>query len=86
MEDVTVAEAKEKLEDLISRAASGEDVRITDARLGTVRLLPVAAQSGREPVPELRPGRWKGRFTVPERLFEPLSEEELKWLSGEAPA
>ena len=46
MEDVTVAEAKEKLEDLISRAASGEDVRITDARLGTVRLLPVAAQSG----------------------------------------
>ena len=86
MEDVTVAEAKEKLEDLISRAASGEVVRITDARLGTVRLLPVAAQAEFEHLPERRPGRWKGRFTVPARLFEPLTEEEFKWLSGEASA
>ena len=65
MENVTVAEAKEKLEDLISRAAHGEDVRITDARLGTVRLLPAAAQAEAEQLPERRPGRWKGRFTMP---------------------
>jgi Arc/MetJ-type ribon-helix-helix transcriptional regulator len=30
-----------------------------------------------------RPGRWKGRLTVPERLLEPLTDEELVWLSGE---
>ncbi len=84
MEDVTVAEAKEKLEDLISRAAHGEDVRITDSRFGTVRLLPVPAHPDLEQLPERRPGRWKGRLTVPARLFEPLTEAELKWLSGEA--
>ena len=86
MEDVTIAEAKEKLEELISRAAHGEDVRISDQRFGSVRLQPIepvehpASAAG----PQRRPGRWKGRFTVPARLFEPLSEEELRWLSGEA--
>jgi antitoxin (DNA-binding transcriptional repressor) of toxin-antitoxin stability system len=79
MEDVSLAQAKDHLEELIERATKGEDVRISDPRLGTVRLQPVAI-AGR---PERRPGRWKGRFTVPARLFEPLTEEELAWLSGE---
>lgn len=84
MEDVTIAEAKEKLEDLVTRAAHGEDVRISDPRLGTVRLLAVNASA--EALPERRPGRWKGRLTVPARLMEPLTDEELSWLSGEQSA
>ena len=40
MEDVTLAEAKERLEELIERAARGEVVRIVDPKAGKVRLLP----------------------------------------------
>ena len=83
MEDVSLAHAKDHLEELISRASRGEDVRISDPRLGTVRLLPVGPADKDKPRPERRPGRWKGRFTVPARLFEPLTDEELAWLSGE---
>jgi prevent-host-death family protein len=82
MEDVSLAQAKDHLEELIERATRGEDVRISDPRLGTVRLQPVAERPTGE-APERRPGRWKGRFTVPARLFEPLTDEELAWLSGE---
>lgn len=85
MQDVSLAHAKDHLEELIARASRGEDVRISDPELGTVRLLPVAdADTSLENQrPPRRPGRWKGRFVVPERLFEPLTEEELAWLSGE---
>ena len=85
MENVTLDHAKDHLEELIERAARGEDIRISDPKLGTVKLEPVAGTPDQEgkPRPERRPGRWKGRFTVPERLFEPLTDEELAWLSGE---
>ena len=85
MEEVTLDHAKDHLEELIERAARGEDIRISDPKLGTVKLEPVAGTADQEgkPRPERRPGRWKGRFTVPERLFEPLTDEELAWLSGE---
>jgi len=36
--DVPLTHAKDNLEELIERAAKGEDIRITDAKLGTVRL------------------------------------------------
>lgn len=39
MEDVTIAHAKEQLEELIQRAARGEDVRISDPKAGGVRLV-----------------------------------------------
>ena len=81
MEDVRLAHAKDHLEELIERATKGEDIRITDPKLGTVKLEPVSVAETHEA--ERRPGRSKGRFTVPERLLEPLSEEELAWLSGE---
>ncbi len=85
MEDVTLTHAKEHLEELIARAARGEDVRISDPKLGTVRLQPVAQPPDaiEPPFPPRIPGQWTGRFNVPERLFEPLTEEELAWLSGE---
>jgi predicted kinase/antitoxin (DNA-binding transcriptional repressor) of toxin-antitoxin stability system len=46
MEDVSLTHAKDNLEELIERVARGEDVRITDARLGTARLTLVAAPDG----------------------------------------
>ena len=82
MEAVSLTHAKHHLEELIERAAKGEDIRISDPRRGTVRLLPVSPLQVK-PRPERRPGRWKGRLTVPARLFEPLTDEELAWLSGE---
>ena len=85
MEDVSLTHAKDHLEELIERAAKGEEIRISDPKFGIVRLQPIASSTDheRKPRPERRPGRWKGRFTVPERLFEPLSEEEQAWLSRE---
>ena len=82
MEDVDVRHAKEHLEELIARARQGEVVRIVDPELGSVRVVP-------DP-PAVRPkrisGQWKGMIEVPIRLMEPLSDEELRWLSGEASA
>jgi antitoxin (DNA-binding transcriptional repressor) of toxin-antitoxin stability system len=80
MEDVTLAHAKKHLEELVARAASGEEVSITDPVCGTFRLQPVKL-----PTTHARPifGQWKDRLTVPARLFEPLTEEELAWMSGE---
>ena len=86
MEDVSLAHAKDHLEELIARASRGEDVRISDPELGTVRLLPVAdaRPSVEKLYPVRRPGRLKGKLTVPARLFEPMSEEELGLWYGEA--
>lgn len=84
MEDVSLSHAKDHLEELIERASRGEEIRISDPKLGTVRLQPmIAAEDEEKSRPERRPGRWKGRLTVPARLFEPLTEDELAWLSGE---
>jgi antitoxin (DNA-binding transcriptional repressor) of toxin-antitoxin stability system len=85
MEDISLADAKDRLEELIERAANGEDIRISDPNFGTVRLERVTdeATDQQRQYPERRPGRWKGRFTVPERLFDPLTDDELAWLSGE---
>ena len=86
MEDVTLAHAKEHLEELIEKAARGESVRIADPKHGTMRLVP-ALESVAAPTvyPERIPGRWKDRLAeIPEeRLLAPLTDEELAWLSGE---
>jgi prevent-host-death family protein len=74
MDTVDLTHAKDHLADLIERAVRGEDVRISDAAIGTVRLT-VISDAAR---PERRPGRWKGRLNIPdEKLMEPMSEEEL---------
>ena len=86
MENVTLDHARVHLEELIERAARGEDIRISDPKLGTVKLQPVAGTADQEGKsrPERRPGRWKGRLTVPARLLEPMTEEELKLWYGSA--
>jgi prevent-host-death family protein len=85
MEDVDLRHAKEHLEELIERARRGEDVRISDPALGSVRLVPAGqSQDAASLFPKRIPGLMKGMASIPdEKLFEPLSEEELAWLSGE---
>ena len=98
MEDVTLAHAKEHLEELVARAAQGEDVRIVDPKLGRVRLTPVDATS---PAPrrvtdsmppfvpsgkKRVPGRLEGKIPPPPPgFFDPLTDEELKdWYGDDA--
>jgi prevent-host-death family protein len=76
MENVTLADAKEHLEDLIERASRGEDVRIVDAKIGSVRLTPIkiGEQAARKP---RRLGILEGKMKPPADLMEPMSEAEL---------
>ena len=78
MDTIPLAEAKEHLEDLIARAARGEDVRIADPLHGTARLVVDAAATTTSLAPRVS-GRWKGRLgPLPDDLFAPMSDEELK--------
>ena len=85
MEDVTLAHAKEHLEELIEKVARGEAVRIVDPKIGKVRLLPERV-AGAAAAPKRVPGRWKDRLPEPpEGFFDPLSDEELKdWYGDKA--
>lgn len=86
MDSFTIPEAKERLEVLLKRASNDEDVRISDPVLGTVKLAVVPAQSAFVPLKEDRvPGRLTGILTVPARLMEPMSEDELRdWYGDDA--
>ena len=81
METFDIKYAKEHLEELLDRAAKGEDVSIEAPQLGTFALSPRSPMRKSRTRPIL--GQWKDRLIVPARLFEPLSEDELAWLSGE---
>ncbi len=96
MDDVNLAEAKDHLEDLMARAARGEDVRITDPKLGTVKLLRVPREPDltaprvtdtMEPFVPLQTkrklGHLRGVMRVPQRLMEPMDEQELRDWYGE---
>ncbi len=85
MEDVDLAHAKDRLEELIQRATRGEDVRITAPGGARVRLLAVESvpRASNEDRPKRVPGRRKGRLHIPEDAFEPMSEEELKLWYGQ---
>ena len=82
MEDVTLAHAKDHLEELFERASKGEDVRISDPKLGTIKLQPVVGSIGPYPAPVFGLMAGKAHLTL-EQALEPLTEDELAWLSGE---
>lgn len=68
MEDVTVPELREKLDDLLDRVEAGETIRIT--------------RDG-EPVAELRPIPGRSRYTMAEileeaRKLDPIDLEEFR--------
>jgi antitoxin (DNA-binding transcriptional repressor) of toxin-antitoxin stability system len=97
MDNITIAEAKEHLEDLVARARRGETVVISDG-VGTVQLSATSASAAPSSrvtdalppfVPLKRPrtpGRLEGRIpSPPAGFFDPLSEEELKeWYGDDA--
>ena len=91
MEHYTPAEAKDMIEELVARAARGEDVRIGKVNGVTVKLMPVdkapevTAKRITDSMPPFVPlekdrelGRLAGKMQVPARLMEPMSEEELR--------
>ena len=81
MDDVSIAQAKEHLEELIARAAKGEEVLISDPALGTVRLQSVGSTQHKRQ--KRVAGHLAGQFRVPEGLFDPLPEDELRRWTGE---
>lgn len=86
MDQVSIAHAKEHLEELIERARRGEDVRIADDKGVEVRLLPAEPPAHDRPVRRRRLGMLEGKIPPPPAdFFDPMSEEELKqWYGDEA--
>jgi len=82
METVDISYARKHLDELLDRAANGESISIETSDKGTFELRSVASHQPSAPTQPIL-GQWKGRLKVPARLFEPLSDDELAWLSGE---
>ena len=67
---VNIYEAKTKLSRLVDRAAAGEEILIGRSGKPLVRLVPVDELGPRQP------GLLRG-VTIPDALFDPLSDAEL---------
>ena len=68
MQSITVAEAAQKLPDLIEAALRGEEVVITKDDLSVVKLIPATSVKNRQP------GSAKGQVWMSEDFDEPLEE------------
>ncbi len=68
-----IYDAKAQLSRLIERAAAGEEIVIAKAGKPRAKLEPIAKRA--EP---RKPGRLKGRFTVPDDFDDPLPESVLQ--------
>ncbi|HEY7550139.1 MAG TPA: hypothetical protein VH913_11560 [Hyphomicrobiaceae bacterium] len=86
MDTIPTTRAERELPDLIHRAAAGETIIIEAPSGERVRLEPVSRASKDLPhnLAPRKPGRLKGKLTVPARLMEPMSEEELQDWYGKA--
>jgi antitoxin (DNA-binding transcriptional repressor) of toxin-antitoxin stability system len=84
MEDVSIAHAKEHLEELVARAARGEVVSIVDPKVGKVRLT-LANDGTTGPRKPRRLGLLEGKTKVPARLLEPTAKDELADWYGNGP-
>jgi len=81
MTTVAIEKAQKDLPDLIRRALKGEEILITGEGQASVRLLPTGFN---EPTAHQRGyGSWAGQFEVSSRFFEPLSDEECGYDSGQ---
>ncbi len=78
MKRVTVHVAKTHLSRLLKAAEAGEEIVITRGRTPVARLVPISG------VPVRRKfGAMKGRATVDDSFFEPMTPEELAvWYEG----
>ena len=79
MATVTIHDAKTNLSKLIARAEAGEEIVIARGKDPVVRLTPLAVR----PQPIQKPGRLKGKVSLPDSFFfDPLPEEELRLWEG----
>lgn len=74
---VGVRDAKTQLSRLLARVEAGEDVVITRRGMPVARLVPYETRGRR------RPDVLKGVVAVPDGLFDPLTEEELRAWEGD---
>jgi len=73
MRTINVHEAKTHFSQLLDAAMAGEEIVIAKAGTPCVRLVPILTAPR-------KPGALKGKGSVPESFFEPLSEDELsRW-------
>ena len=79
MDTIPTSRAERELAELIHKAATGETIVLEAPSGERVRLQPLPRSAGGERVP----GLLKDKFDIPARLFEPMTEEELKLWSGE---
>jgi antitoxin (DNA-binding transcriptional repressor) of toxin-antitoxin stability system len=84
MEDVSVAHAKEHLEELVARAARGDEVSIVDPKIGRITLTR-AGNGVQRPRKPRRLGLLEGKMKAPARLLEPMTQEELADWYGSDP-
>lgn len=75
MTKVTVHAAKTNLSKLIAQVEAGEEVVICRGDTEVVKLVP--AQALGATTNKRAPGRFKGKFKIDDRFFEPLPKEYL---------
>lgn len=75
---VKMHEAKTHLSSLVARAVAGEEIVIARGDTPQVKLVAVTP----EHKPPRVPGRFKGKISVPDSFFEPMSEEDLALWEG----
>jgi len=76
LDTIPATRAERELLDLIHRATAGETIVIEAPSGERVRLEPLT-QASKGPAQDRKPGRLKGKLTVPARLMEPMPEDEL---------
>jgi antitoxin (DNA-binding transcriptional repressor) of toxin-antitoxin stability system len=74
---VNMHEAKTQLSKLVEAVERGDEVVIRGAGEPVAELRLVAPKSAKREF-----GRYKGLFTVDDRFFEPMSDEEIGWPRG----
>ena len=67
-----IYDAKAHLSQLVERAASGEEITIAKAGKPRAKLVPITPTAK-----ERKPGRLKGKFTVPDDFDAPLPDDVL---------
>lgn len=73
MRTINVHEAKTHFSQLLDAAMAGEEIIIAKAGTPCVRLVPILTTPR-------KPGALKGKGSVTDAFFEPLSEDEMgKW-------
>lgn len=75
MTKVTIHSAKTNLSKLIAKVEDGEEIVICRGDKEVARL--VRADAGDAHTHPREPGRFKGKFRIDDRFFEPLPEEFL---------